>query len=120
MPDEITPAESAPETSADSTGFARAVTILRKITRPCKCSNPLCGQKQAAEFLAELDAAPEQLAAPAVPVPPAAAQRIAADCVKIARLMGDRQNRDTTLTGPQCTKIVNALLSAGNLLSAAR
>ena len=54
---------------------------------------------------------------PATPVLPASPySKSAAECQKIARLMGDRQNRTTELPGGQCTKIVNALLNAGNLL----
>lgn len=34
----------------------------------------------------------------------------------MARLLGDRQNSDSTLTARQATQIVSACLSAGNVL----
>lgn len=42
--------------------------------------------------------------------------KLAAELQAVARLLGDRQNSDSTLTARQATQIVSACLSAGNVL----
>lgn len=42
---------------------------------------------------------------------------VAGDCQQLARYFGDRQNENSTLKPGEATRIVNALLSAGNMLA---
>lgn len=43
--------------------------------------------------------------------------KAAAECQALARHFGDRQNSDSTLTAREASKVVTAVLNAGNLLA---
>lgn len=51
------------------------------------------------------------------PVPVAVMLDHGTECQALARALGDRQNSDSTLTGRLATRLVNALLNAGNTLT---